>query len=72
MATDRYDSTGGHRSSMSDPYNDDEAVSQPIYMSRLQCTNMQNYQFFQEDDDSYEDLSDNEEGLDLSAPPSES
>ena len=79
MAADGLGAGGGGQrvQSLSSPYPDDDGPDipdvQPIYMMRLQ-NSLQAYQFFHEaeDDDSYEEVSDNEEGLDLSAPPSES
>ena len=73
MATDGYDMAGSRQRSPSLYSQEDYEIEepQPIYMKRLDV--MQSYNAcFEGDDDSYESVSDDEEGLDLSAPPSES
>lgn len=68
MAADGY---SRHRSpSLYSEEGVEEEELQPIYMRRLDV--MQSYHGFEGDEDSYEEVSDDEEGLDLSAPPSES
>ena len=49
------------------PLDEDQELVEPIYMRHYNT-----YQLFSYDDDSYEEVSDNDDSLDLSAPPPES